>query len=645
MPLVWLSYSMIDHSYERIQITQNQRQGVILLRMVNQVIQAAERYRDVKVVTAYQFEKDDGGISNQYKNAFYDAFIALGDYKADFLADNDYQQIIRDIESSAKAMEHVKVNQTNSAESTFNQLNKVVQNGRLLTKIIRNLSGLTQDSNPENQILIDFASKDLTPISELLGQLRSIGSYSLTQSYLSSIVADELDSVSGKLYEVQPQYEKAIELTIPTEQQELKEMSILLSNSIANVLSFTDEKIMAALELHTSWQTYYSEVSKTIDIQYRLADEIFTEVDSDYVSALEEQTHKLKLITSVILCALLLTSYLYASLYFSLRLSIQHLLEATSRMAKGDMTVSLKVYTKDELGHLTHQFNQTADRIRKLITEVHGTAKSVYHQSQEVSRITEKSGKYISRQMQDTELAASAMTEMSSNFSEVADFSSQAENAAQEASMEASHGREQVNKTLKNITSLAAEIQNTVAVIDRLADDTINISQVLVQIKGIAEQTNLLALNAAIESARAGEHGRGFAVVADEVRSLSSRTHQSAEEIEEMINKIRNGVSNAVSAMSNCHNMTKDTVSESEKVGSSLEEINQKVTTILEMNTQIAEAVKQQAIAAEDIDQSIVGINRVAENNVESAKETTGASEEMSSKVSDLQQTLASFTV
>ncbi len=648
IPLVWLSYSVIEESYEKIKTTQNQREGLKLLNIIQSLVNEAEQLRDVKLVSAYQADadpsRDDTATLQKHKTAVKKAVQAIEDNNTNFTENETYQALITAVTQSVSAMDSISVSAV-LPESTFSVLNEVVSNSNALLKATLELSELSLDSNPSTKSMIDFVTRDLKPYSNTVGLLRATGAYSLTQAYLSSTNADALDSISGKLYEIQPQLERTIKLMVPENQSKIKENAMNMVQEISRLLEVVDIQIMTATELNTPWQEYFGEISKFTELQYSLSNQLFTEVDKHFATRLDEQNGKLTLISIAIGTVMLLIIYLYASFYLSLRTSIDRLLEASSKMSEGDMTVQMTVATKDELGHLTEQFNLTAERMRELIKEVHSTSDSVYQQSQEVSQITGVTSSSINQQMEETEQAASAMTEMSSNFGEVSEFSAQAENAAQEASTEANRGRDQVHKTLLNINNLAGEIQSSSTVVDQLAKDSANISQVLVQIKGIAEQTNLLALNAAIEAARAGEHGRGFAVVADEVRSLSRRTHESTVEIEEMVDKIQQGVGNAVTAMSNSHEMAESTVIESKEVEEALEAIHDKVSSIAEMNTHIAEAVKQQAATAEDIDKNIVGISRVAEDNVGNASETTRASEEMASKANQLREMLTSFKV
>ena len=183
----------------------------------------------------------------------------------------------------------------------------------------------------------------------------------------------------------------------------------------------------------------------------------------------------------------------------------------------------------------------------------------------------------------------------------------------------------------------------TASTIQRLETDSQSISKVLEVIRGVAEQTNLLALNAAIEAARAGEQGRGFAVVADEVRTLASRTQQSTIEIQQVIEQLQSGARDAADVMNQGRERVDNSVLQAQQAGASLLRITNAVTSIRDMNVQIASAAEQQSAVSDEISKNVVNINHIADRVTESAGQTAQASSQLAHLASDLQTLVGQF--
>jgi len=312
---------------------------------------------------------------------------------------------------------------------------------------------------------------------------------------------------------------------------------------------------------------------------------------------------------------------------------------------EGDLTKRLSVTADNEIGSLAGDFNSFVDKIQLLVQQVVGSMTSMSELIQDLVDVAQNTSQGVQDQGQETEQVAAAINEMSATSQDVSKNAGGAAISASSADKEAVEAKAVVAMTIDSIGLLANEIENGVQVINDLEVDVDNITSMVGVIQGIAEQTNLLALNAAIEAARAGEQGRGFAVVADEVRSLASKTQSTTEEIQEMITRLQHGAQSAVAVMQSSKEKGASTVQEVNKTDKSLEDIVLAVSTINDMNTQIASAAGEQTLAIDEISRSITNIADVADQTADGAKNTENSCVRLADLAQQISQQLGQFKV
>ena len=272
---------------------------------------------------------------------------------------------------------------------------------------------------------------------------------------------------------------------------------------------------------------------------------------------------------------------------------------------EGDLTRRLPIGSDDELGQLAGSFNRFVEKIHGLVKQIADMTGQLTELVGQVDAQAQRSEVAMDRQRHETDQVATAINEMSAAAHEVAQSAQGAAEAAQKTDTEGQAAKQVVDGSIARIHTLVQDIRDSGLSLDALQKDVSSIVSVLDVIRSIAEQTNLLALNAAIEAARAGEAGRGFAVVADEVRALASRTQQSTQEIQGMIDRLQKGTQDAVTAMRRSSDAGDVTSEQANRAGSSLDAIAQLIGTINSMNAQIASAAEQQTSVAEEINRSV----------------------------------------
>lgn len=313
------------------------------------------------------------------------------------------------------------------------------------------------------------------------------------------------------------------------------------------------------------------------------------------------------------------------------------------QMAKGDLSARIEVTSDNEVGKLFAGLKRLQQSQRETIGEINGTATQLASAAEELSVVTAESSNGLDLQNAELHQAATAVNEMTAAVEEVARNALSTSEASKASNDLASRSLDEMKLTIRQTQSMASEMKVSADLVQDLSVQAKNIGQVLDVIRAVAEQTNLLALNAAIEAARAGEAGRGFAVVADEVRALAHRTQNSTREIEQLINTIQQGTTQAVQSIESSTSMASGTVEMANKAGQAFEQICSSVSEINDRNLLIATASEEQAHVARDVDRSLVAIRDLALQSSAGANQTNAASQELTAMANRLMAMVKKF--
>lgn len=352
-------------------------------------------------------------------------------------------------------------------------------------------------------------------------------------------------------------------------------------------------------------------------------------------------------IAGMVLTALVATVLLLFALFRKLISSrLREFKSALQQIADGNGDLSQRLSEKphDEIGVIAASFNQFMGQMESSLKEISSQVDQLNSTTSQMELIAKTSQKGAAKQQEETSTVATSVTEMASTSEQMEDLAHRTAEHSQSTLSQSNQGRSTVSENMLSVESLSETMRHASATVAALESDSQEIGGVLDVIRGIAEQTNLLALNAAIEAARAGEQGRGFAVVADEVRSLASRTQESTEEINKMIEQLQGGAKSAVTAINSGTTSIEHSLEKARETNSMIDGIGNAIQSIQDLNAQISQAAKEQTSVSEGINRSVENIANVSV----STKDGTDKLLEMSGSINDsvqrINQQLKRFT-
>lgn len=324
-----------------------------------------------------------------------------------------------------------------------------------------------------------------------------------------------------------------------------------LSNSI---IKYVDENNFSEADEN------YSKVTETRKNIYLSMDELIknnvNQADASYSENNSTFKRSLYITISIILISLLLAVILGLSISFMISKQVKRVLIFAEALGSGDLTKTITVDSKDEIGGLSMALNNAKENIQNLIVEIMNSSSDISATSEELSATTEEIASKMEIVNESTEHISKGVQDLSATTEEVTASTEEISSAINSIAKDAENSLVSVNEikerayNIRNKSSKSIEESNLIYDKNRLNIlESIENSKIVSEVRimansigSIAEQTNLLALNAAIEAARAGEHGKGFAVVADEVRKLAEQSSNAVYNIQTMVSQVEASV-------------------------------------------------------------------------------------------------------
>ncbi|MFN3603710.1 MAG: methyl-accepting chemotaxis protein [Leptonema sp. (in: bacteria)] len=324
--------------------------------------------------------------------------------------------------------------------------------------------------------------------------------------------------------------------------------------------------------------------------------------------------------------------------------------EATFLVAQGDLTTSVNILSKDEIGNMANSFNEMiksqkdmVSLITKIAEEITLSASDLASSTQEVTASSTQISNTVQEVSKDTvkgsEYTKQVINKLHSFVKLLENAKEQAEKSfiiAQETNEISNKGREIINMMNETSQKIYQGSQQTLEVINKLSELSKKIETITSAINGITGQITLLALNASIEAARAGEYGRGFAVVADEISKLADQSSKQAKEVNQIVNQIISFTKQSVETTKIQFELVTEGIKTNKVINEFFEKITFSANNIADESKAIKEIAVKEVMESNEVVNSIQELNQIMQKTATNSVEVNQATKETLNSIEEI---------